>query len=476
MAQRNAELNPSGSKKFRSSAAPKGTKLAAGYQDRTKLRDSTDQDDRAKRVQALEEMVKLGQMDEATFLKLRDEIVGGDVENVHLVKGLDFKLLRKIREGSDVTEAGTQGDESGPKNLTDADLEDELGKLEGQAVAPIAKEEKVKIGVMAPPTFRSRDEILKKLRAARNASALEKKTSQPSLGSKFKKVGERRETSRIERDEQGREVLILVDADGNIKRKVKKAIAESDLGSSKSALPAPDKNLAPLGMEVPQLKKMPTPPPVEDLDIFDGVGTDFNPLLDEGASASDDDESVAGSSTVSDDDDDKAVRTQDATAKDTESKTQPEVSDLKPERTRNYFEDEPKAETGAGPPANLLEDPTIQAALKRAANIQAKSADVPQDAEESEKLQKRKRLLENHDRDAEDMDLGFGGSRLADDEDFEDGKRVKLSVWGEEQLGDRDGGKGGKQARKRGSKKRKGDVNNAADVLKVIERRKGNNA
>ena len=80
-------------------------------------------------------------------------------------------------------------------------------------------------------------------------------------------------------------------------------------------------------------------------------------------------------------------------------------------------------------------------------------------------------MLEAHDRDADDMDLGFGSSRFGDEEDGE-GKKVKLSVWGKE-TGDEGRSGEGKVPRKRGPKKRKGDANSAADVLKVMERRKG---
>ncbi len=67
--------------------------------------------------------------------------------------------------------------------------------------------------------------------------------------------------------------------------------------------------------------------------------------------------------------------------------------------------------------------------------------------------------------------MGFGSSRFADEEDFEE-KKVKLSEWGKG--GDDDGEEGGKgkEKRKRGPKKRKGDSNSAADVMKVLERRK----
>ena len=62
-------------KKFRSSAAPKGTKLAQGYEDRTSLRraggeDGETQDDKEKRLKALEEMMKLQQIDQSTFREI----------------------------------------------------------------------------------------------------------------------------------------------------------------------------------------------------------------------------------------------------------------------------------------------------------------------------------------------------------------------------------------------------------------------
>ena len=82
--------------------------MGSGYQDRTQLRTSGEEDDKAIRVKALEEMVKLGQMDQSTFQKLRDEIVGGDVKDVHLVKGLDYKLLERVRKGEDVLSANVK--------------------------------------------------------------------------------------------------------------------------------------------------------------------------------------------------------------------------------------------------------------------------------------------------------------------------------------------------------------------------------
>ena len=470
LAERNAELNPSGSKKFRSSAAPKGTKLGSGYQDRTQFRTSGEEDDKAVRVKALEEMVKLGQMDQSTFEKLRDEIVGGDVKDVHLVKGLDYKLLERVRRGEDVLSdsvksASSEGQDVDSKDEPElepepeVDVDEEFEKLEEKQIQPMAKEEKSKKGEMAPPPpvagkKRTRDDILRELKASRAAAA--EKAKQSTLGPKFVKLGEKRERSRIERDERGREVLITVDEEGRVKRKVKKSTTEETRNGH--MLLMPDKDAKPLGMEVEPVVEAPIE---DDGDIFEDVGADYNPLGDMDDGDSDDSSDTEGK----------------APAKPPEPSPLPKPSDSEgldgpppPGKRRNYFgdADDDEEDTNA-PPPNPLIDPTILAALKKASSIKP----IPSGSTSEEaaaKLERRKKMLESHDRDAEDMDFEFGSSRFGDQEDGED-RKVKLSAWDGD--GEQDGEKGeGKAKRKRGAKKRKGDVNSAADVLKVMERRK----
>ncbi|KAL2045069.1 hypothetical protein N7G274_002844 [Stereocaulon virgatum] len=472
LAERNAELNPSNTKKFRSSAAPKGTKLRSGYQDRTQLRTSSDEHDKALRVKALEDMVKLGQMEQKTFEALRDEIVGGDVKDVHLVKGLDYKLLERVRRGEDVLSdkkpALSEPQDEISKAEPEADIDDEFEKLEDKEIQPMAKEIKSKKGEMAPPPpvagkKRTRDDILRELKESRAAAA--EKAKQSQLGPKFVKLGEKRESSRIERDEKGREVLITVDEDGRVKRKVRKAVMENDTANGHGLL-MPDKDAKPLGMEVPIVA--PVPEQNDDTDIFEGVGVDYNPL----GNMEDDDE---------DSDDSDAEHK--AAAERPMLSPPPKLSGSgtppmapPPGKKRNYFGDSIEdGETTNEPPLNPLTDPSILVALKRASAINPVPSSST-DEEEAAKLARRKKMLETHDRDAEDMDLEFGSSRFGDQDDGED-KRIRLSAWHGVGDGDGDqggdGGKGdGKAKRKRGAKKRKGDVNSAADVLKVIERRK----
>ena len=419
--------------------------------------------------------MKLQQIDEDTFVKLRDEILedAGVKERAGLVKGLDWKLLERVRRGEKVDVLGgeqavgreaKEDNDEGDVNVEDVD--DEFEKLEEREIQAVEKQKADKKGEMAPPSLipgkkRNRDQILAEMKAARQAA---KEASQPSLGSRFKKVGGLKAGSRIERDSKGREVLITIDEDGNEKRKVRKVQREEELEKGNGLL-MPDRDAKPLGMEVPELLK-PTVENEEDIDIFDDAGDDYNPL----AGLSDDDESDAEESEVSEDAKGKKTGLEDKPAENAAPGSMaPPPRPKQPPASRNYFgESKNKAVETEGP--KVFSDPTILAALKRASNLNPISKAV-ENEEEAAKEARRKRMLQQDDRDAEDMDMGFGSSRFADEEDFEE-KKVKLSEWG--RGGDDDeGGKGeGKSKRKRGPKKRKGDGNNPADVMKVLERRK----
>jgi hypothetical protein len=467
-------------KKFRSSAAPKGTKLAQGYQDRTSLRradgeDTDTRDDKQKRLKALEEMMKLQQIDQSTFERLRDEIgVGGDVSSTHLIKGLDWKLLERVKKGEDIN-ASPSAKSKGTDVDAGVDVDEELENVLEKEVQAVQKEQKAKKGEMAHPPSESaiegqrmsRDEILQKLKANRTLNKQEDGPPpiEPSLGERFKKVGsgDRSEKKRFTEVVNGRrrEVLITTDKDGRTKRKVrwldKEAPAVSDIASGESAKQV-------LGMEVPAelaakhqallLKQQEAED--EDDDIFGDVGADYNPLAD--ISDASDDESRS-------DGDIKSARlTQAKSGSKAESTT--EVSKQKP---RNYFPTK-AAEEPADKSSPLTSDPAIMAALKRAAKTSMDQDEVdsggsaaPREDQDPEKLLRQKKFLENlkkRDReDAMDMDLGFGESRFGDEED-EDGP-----LWEGEESGKKSG-------RKRRPKKRKGDKDSINDVMGVLAGRK----
>ncbi|KAI4142225.1 MAG: hypothetical protein LQ340_007408 [Diploschistes diacapsis] len=487
------EANAPPQKKFRSTTAPKGTKLASGYVDRAQLRESTGEDEKATRVKSLEEMVKLGQMEQSTFEKLRDEIVGGDVENVHLVKGLDRRLLERARKGEDVfkkPEAKRPAKSEGrdEEKVEIEDVEAALDELEGHDVVPVARQKKKED---TPPTpvagkKRTRDDILQELKAARLKARAE---VVPTLGSKFRKLGAQLQpgTSRIEKDGKGREVLITVDEDGNVKRKVRKArpaAASALKPGQKNGLLMPDKDAIPLGADTPIIpqKHEPAQEPSDDEDIFEGVGAKYDPLG--GSEGSDSDSSSTESGEEPEKPPNKKQSVQRSvsppSAANDAAKSMPPPS--LPSKPRNYFNEKPSAKT-EDHPSNPFQDPSFLAGLQRMSTLAQKTVhaydDEDNDGNQEEdvevrarKLARRKAMLQPHDRDAEDMDLGFGSSRFEDQEDGED-RKVKLSRWEGDGEGDEEGGKGrsGQGQRKRGKKKKKGDKNSASDVLAVLDRR-----
>ncbi|KAJ5038655.1 uncharacterized protein L3040_006335 [Drepanopeziza brunnea f. sp. 'multigermtubi'] len=483
LAERNASSSLP-SKKFRSAAAPKGVKLADGYTDRAQQLRSTGSDDdeeneKVTRVKALEEMMKLQQIDEATFIKLREEILGDDVKDrAKLVKGLDWGLLERVKRGEvgveDVLEGGlgAKAAEAAEEEGEEEDLDGEFERLEEREVEAVVKEKEKKKGEMAPPALtgkkRTRDQILAEMKAARQAA---KEAAAPSLGAKFKKVGVRRPESRIERDGKGREVLITVDEHGNEKRKVRRVVEEPVVEKGHGLL-MPDKDAKPLGMEVPEIPKVVEEE--EDINIFDDVDDEYDPLAGLGDDTSEDEpdpENEDGE--ISDEDEaktkDKAI---------SESAPGSMAPPPRPAASRNYFNTPSvsasslSSSSSSKPPA--LTDPTLLAALRKASSLNLPTTE-PTSTEEAAKEARRKKMLQRDDRDAEDMDIGFGSSRFADEEDFEE-KKIKLSEWGGQggkSDDDETGGSKGGAKRKRGAKKRKGDVNSAADVMKVLERRKG---
>ncbi|OJD37017.1 red-like protein [Diplodia corticola] len=496
--QRAGEHRPA--KRFKSSAAPKGSRLAAGYTDRARARvgdgDDEDEDaaapggdDRARRVKALEESFKLGQIDQATFENLRDQITGGDVSATHLIKGLDRKLLERVRRGEDVL--GTGGGRSAAEKEPEPDVEEEFEKLEEKEIAPVVREKKEKKGETAlAGTKRTRDAILAELKAQRKAAAEAKAAAQPQLGSKFRRIGRDNGTfPRIERDDKGREVLLTLDEDGNVKRKVRKVKVDAENeGKAPSGLLMPDKDAKPLGMEVPEHAKVPIEEDEDDGDIFEGVGDTYDPLAGIGDDDSSDEDEEDGAKEPEPSESKDAAKSPSSTADEADAAAMPpppKPSEPTSIPKTNYFGDTPSKDTSSitGPPSNPLTDPTILAAIRKARDINPEKlrgdedddGAKKKDPEEEARLKKRAEMLSLRDRDLEDMDMGFGSSRFDDAEDMEEETKIKLSEWkgtgGDDD--DDEGGRerGGKQ-RKRGKKKRKGDKDSAADVLRVMEQRK----
>ncbi|KAM7189366.1 protein Red [Naviculisporaceae sp. PSN 640] len=502
LAERNRAFEKSLEKNKKKTSAPKGTKFAAGYVDRAKTRQEQqdEQDEREARVKALEESLKKGEIDQATHDKLRLEIAGGDLSSTHLVKGLDFKLLERIRKGEDVTKPKEQSE---PKQESPADEEKEqveeeedpdaiLERLESAEVKAIEREKAEKKGKIATTTLnpgqkRTRAQIIAELKASREAAKAKPKEPESTLGSRFKKIGTKQAPgTRIERDSTGREVMIIVDEDGHERRKVRKIdtkLSEQER-REREAEELAKTNGNVLGMEVPEFYKqqleaerLAQEEKDKEITIFDDVGSDYDPLA--GLEGSD-----------SDSDDSKGEDGEDGEVKEKDKENEKKKKDMTPppppgeSGPRNWFKDSKAPLTSQEEyKAPSLNDPTFLAALKKAKAIAAKEKSEEEQIAAEREARLRKKLAESN-RDDDDMDFGFGSSRVEDEADLRDDK-VKVSEWrdrrGGEDGGDDDydddgedggGGGGGKGKRKRGGKKKKGDKNNFADVMKVIEQKK----
>ncbi|KAI1549251.1 hypothetical protein PtrSN001C_001842 [Pyrenophora tritici-repentis] len=464
LAERNAKNNPQ--KKARASA-PKGTKLAAGYTDRTKERTDDENNEIAKRIKNLEESMKLGEIDRETFEKMVQEITGGDVGTTHLVKGLDRKLLERVRRGEDVLAEKDKKEEEKEEEQAEEvpEVEDAFDELAEAEIGPIAREKAEKKG--------------EKMRTPPPVAGV--KRSRPG----FRKINPNGETHRIETDDKGRGVLIITGPDGREKRKVKKQKVEEPVPEVRHDL---DDAAKPINMHnLPEPKKDES----EDDDIFAGVGSNYNPLanLADSDDDSDEEEAKAVSSAPKVDDGEQPSEGEVSSSESGEDipekakDTAPAVPAVPVKR--DYFKSTTLS-TDTKEPSNLsAADATVRAALAKVRNLDENStllqnlgstdADDPQSKEA--RLKKRALELAASDRDMEDMDLGFGASRFDDADEMErEGEKIKFSQWkglgaeGDDDEGE--DGKGPKKQRKRGGKKRKGDKNNAEDVLNVMERQK----
>lgn len=448
--------------------------------------------------------MKLAEIDRETFEKLVQEITGGDVSTTHLVKGLDRKLLERVRRGEDVLAAEVEQAEEEVDEAPEESpaVEDAFDELADEDIGPIVRQKADKKGETMksplPPVAgvkRSRNDILKDLKRQREeavaAAAAEREKRFPSLGPGFRKINPQGETSRIEVDEKGREVLIITGIDGKEKRKVRKQKAdEQPAPEIRNDIDDPNK---PINMHnLPEPKKDES----EDEDIFAGVGSNYNPLANLGDDDDDDDDDE-------DDEDDSKEEggsleqpvdtTKTKTGTESEESKDPHREPSEPvlkspahtaPAKRDYFKSVTRESADA---SNLsAADATVRAALAKVRNLdesstllQNLSSNDPNNPESKEtRLKKRAAELAASDRDMEDMDLGFGASRFDDADDMErEGEKVKFSQW--KGLGAEDdeedaegGGRDAKKQRKRGTKKKRGDKNKAEDVLNVMERQK----
>ncbi|KAL9106273.1 MAG: hypothetical protein Q9227_008672 [Pyrenula ochraceoflavens] len=503
-------MGPPPAKKFKSSAAPKGSKLADGYTDRAKMRQQQDEkegnEEKQRRVEALDAMVKAGQMEKEVFEKLKREILGGAADGEGRVKGLDWNLLRRARAGEDVISEVDMSKQKSHEEKSvdqtpldvDAELEDALGTDDAAPSldAVTKRKQQKKKGNFAPPPGKlSRDDILRKLKESRQQ--IEEQPPESSLSTKFKKLsstkprsnGKKRWTEVDEATGRRREVLLTTDKDGNPKRKVRwlapedipPPAANSDAAKSKrpkrkrkdqnDPLEEPETLGADLPAELAARQKayldeQQRQEDDADSDIFEGVGAEYDPM----AGVSSDSSSSDTGSESGEEKDEENPQSGVHEAKIPPPRPDSQL-DTKTQQRRDYFSTATTENHADETDTNSHHDPTLLAAIKRAAALRhdhprdssPTSSNDDQPTDRSQAILSRLRAQDRQD--AADLDMGFGDGGFGADDDEDDGGDVILE--GEEER------KTKKSGRKRGSnKKKKGDKENVDDVMRVLEGRR----
>lgn len=412
-------------KKFKAAAAPLGTALPSGYVDRARLRDEEEEDEktagireRERKLQELAELAKRGKIDMEKVIE-ESRKLGGDISTTHLVRGLDFKLLEKVRQGENVME--------GKKN---EEREEELDEELDEALDKVVVKEKPE-----KPKKKTRAEVLAELKKAREeAEAV--RAAEEAQNSRFRKIGDRKkeqETKKQEGDEP--KIKYITTADGKVKRVRVKKKAPPPVEEIKPTGPT-------LGMEVP----VAPPPPQEDSDsdIFEGVGVDYDPfdgLQDDDDSSDDSDDSTSSKKKVLKD-----------KGKEKEKDTLSGQTSEPKKKIKLFDDDDEATEELPKTTSDLLaSNPEIAAALRKAAHLAEKREEL-KTLEENSKESRLKKLLESADRDMDDMDMGFGGSTNFEDDDEEVAPAS-----------------GGAKKRKRGKKNPKGDKNDIESIQKYAK-------
>lgn len=507
-------------KRAKTSAAPKGARYGKGYQDRASLRraEQREAEELEERIRALEDARRQGQIDEDTFQKQRAQLgVGGDLRTTHLVKGLDFELLRRVKAGEKL-DLGDNDDMKGKEPIVEpkpspspspspgpepepeakpesgleaqfepeaeaakadsvipeADFDAEFDALvdakEKEVTKPAPKQEKIKKGTLAvppPPSIQNkkltRDEILKQFKAKRSSH-----DTSSALGTRFKKInskpGTKQQLEKYQETIMQREQA-LEEANRQSVGDMETSESEEqiqDAGVSTKARPSPpspdDTEAAPQPTAPPPVRRVDSDSEDEVGDIFSDAGRDYNAGLP-------DEESSSSSSEGEMEDE---AKTEEGHSKVTAP------SPKQPTGKRNYFGASRTAEEAVVDRSKpSLTDESIVSALKAARRKPSPDDDADEEKDDGEehvfgegegeneeaKARREKFLEEMRKRDeldAMDLDMGFGGSRFADEED---------DMPYQEEV--RSGNK-----RKRGPKKKKGDKNSAGAVMGVLEGRK----
>lgn len=479
-------------------SVPKGAKFAAGYRDR-----------------ALDRRKAEVESDTDAATDRKGKAAGGDVSTTHLVKGLDRRLLERVKRGEDVMsapagdrpdltdESGDDDDEgcdsdngAGNEKSTSADRDDDidtqLDQLIQQEIAPVVREQEAKVGQRVQK--RSRAEILAALKASRQKPVV----VGVQLGSKFRRIGDGDQSGRVrsgqvkptDRDEeeeaQERDRLDRANALG---REVDDQVRAAAAASEKDREADDDS---------------------DDDDIFAGVGAEYDPLGSEPESSdsecdnhggqrhdreADSGSGRAGGHTNGNEADSPPAgpapakpgrRVTFAPSPDRESSPEPATQARTQIRSQTQTQTRPVKRdwfgTGSGksdevdeqlkaeldPLAGLLTDPAIAAAVR--SGRRHKSDDEDDDDDDEGEIDEGEGADATPDETREMRRLGLGFRRSNDlDPDLDDGDDDEDDGGGKKQV---EKPSRRERAKKRREKEAKGS---AAAVMELVQRRRAPN-
>lgn len=242
---------------FKVPKKPAKSLLPEGYIDRVKQRLTAAEDDGQQRIESLREMLLKKEISQEQYIEQTQQL-GGDMESSALVRGLDRKLLEKVRAGQNVVDNSVEVDGAIAEQLLEETLEHAI----------INREPK-----------KGRNDLLSDLKRKRTQEQAEEKLKQK----KFTPIGNQNQTVEyLEKD--GMKLKIIRNAQGTIiKRLVKKLKPAEEIPTQKQQADSTNTTFPSLnssdGRTTMPENTIEATPVVQNSDIFEDAG-EYNPFLE----------------------------------------------------------------------------------------------------------------------------------------------------------------------------------------------------
>lgn len=249
--------------------------LPSNYTDRVKERSlgNSTQDDRQREIDRLKDQLKRKEISQREYVDRIQELSAGDVESSGMVRGLDRKLLARVKAGEDVFEKPEEVTKKAELELDTLLFQTQQKRTESQSARTGAADVATRDSILAT--------IQEKTMKDANAVPTRQTAIESDLGSKFKRPRTMNPdgTTTESYEENGQKIKLIRDASGKIiKRLVKKH--KKPAAATEPVVAAKPQDTA---VAVPnQEESMPEssrgePQSDADSDIFAGVG-EYDPF------------------------------------------------------------------------------------------------------------------------------------------------------------------------------------------------------